>query len=64
MSKVHRSAITGRFVSPSTAVRHPKTTVTQQVPTNGHGNRSAITGRFVTDATASRHPKTTIRERG
>jgi hypothetical protein len=25
----HRSAITGRYVKPSTAQRHPKTTVTE-----------------------------------
>lgn len=29
--KVNRSAITGRFVKPSTAQRHPKTTVTETV---------------------------------
>ena len=29
--KVSRSAITGRFVKPSTAARHPKTTVTETV---------------------------------
>ncbi|MEW4620738.1 MULTISPECIES: hypothetical protein [Corynebacterium] len=27
--KVHRSAITGRFVKASTAARHPKTTVSE-----------------------------------
>lgn len=31
--KVSRSAISGRFVKPATAVRHPKTTVTQTVKT-------------------------------
>jgi len=30
---VSRSAITGRFVKPNTATRHPKTTVTEKVPT-------------------------------
>jgi hypothetical protein len=30
--KMTRSAITGRFVKPSTAVRHPKTTVTETRP--------------------------------
>ena len=30
-TKVTRSAITGKFVKPSTAVRHPNTTVTQTV---------------------------------
>lgn len=29
---VNRSAISGRFVSPATAARHPKTTVTERVP--------------------------------
>jgi len=29
MGKIHRSAITGRFVKPSTVARHPKTTVTE-----------------------------------
>lgn len=33
--QVGRSAITGRFVKPSTVVRHPKTTVTQTVPVKG-----------------------------
>jgi hypothetical protein len=62
MSKVHRSAITGRFVTGSTAQRHPKTTITQSTPSNGSGGRSAITGRFVTDATVRRHPDTTVDE--
>lgn len=31
--KVGRSAITGKFVAPSTVARHPKTTVTQTVKT-------------------------------
>ena len=29
--KVHRSAITGRYVKPSTAKRNPRTTVTETV---------------------------------
>ncbi len=29
--KVGRSAITGRFVTPATVARHPKTTITQTV---------------------------------
>jgi hypothetical protein len=62
VSRVHRSAISGRFVTQQPAVRHPKTTVTQTIPSGSHGNRSAITGRFVSDATAARHPKTTVRE--
>lgn len=64
MSKVHRSAISGRFVKASTAQRHPKTPVTQTTGSKGQGNRSATTGRFVTDATAKRHPGNTIREGG
>jgi hypothetical protein len=31
--KVSRSAITGRFIKPGTAKRHPRTTVTQTVRT-------------------------------
>lgn len=31
MSKVHRSAKTGRFVKESTVKRHPSTTVTETV---------------------------------
>ncbi len=33
--KVSRSAITGRFVKPATAQRHPKTTVTETVRSKG-----------------------------
>lgn len=62
MAKVHRSAITGRFVSQGTATRHPKTAVTQTVPSQSHGNRSAISGRFISNAAAGRHPKTSVRE--
>jgi hypothetical protein len=62
MAKVHRSAITGRFVSHGAATRRPKTTVTQTVPSRSHGNRSAISGRFISNAAAARHPKTSARE--
>ena len=62
MAKVNRSASTGRFVSSATAARHPKTTISQTVPSQAYGSRSAISGRFVTDASAKRHPKTSIRE--
>ncbi len=31
--RVSRSAVTGRFVKPSTAKRHPRTTVTETVRT-------------------------------
>lgn len=64
MGKVHRSAGTGRFVKTATAVRHPKTTVTQSTPSQATGSRSAITGRFVKASTAKRHPNTTITEGG
>jgi hypothetical protein len=62
MGKVNRSASTGKFVKSATAARHPKTTVTQTMPSNAKGSRSAITGRFVKPATAKRHPNTTITE--
>lgn len=62
MAKVHRSAVTGRFVSRGTATRHPQTTVTQTVPSHAQGNRSAISGRFISDAAAAHHPRTSVRE--
>jgi hypothetical protein len=62
MTKVRRSAMTGQFVSRGNAARHPKTTVTQTVPSHSQGNRSAISGRFISDAAAARHPKTSVRE--
>ncbi len=40
---VGRSAITGRFVTPATVARHPRTTVTQTVP-NGRKGKSLILG--------------------
>jgi len=61
---VSRSARTGRFVKGSTAVRAPRTTVTQSVPSHasaGH-HRSAITGRYISAAAAARHPNTSISE--
>lgn len=33
--KLSRSAITGKFVKPATAQRHPKTTVTETVRSKG-----------------------------
>jgi hypothetical protein len=57
---VTRSARTGRFVTVRTAVRSPKTTIRQTVPSKATGNRSAVTGRFVSNATAARHPRTTV----
>ncbi|MGH3616164.1 MAG: hypothetical protein ACRDRK_26945 [Pseudonocardia sp.] len=62
-----RSAITGRYVTPATAARHPRTTVTNAPGASaatGTAHRSAITGRYVTPATASRHPRTTVTENG
>jgi len=62
----NRSAITGRYVTPATAARHPRTTVTERGSNQGSGthHRSAITGRYVTPATAARHPRTTVTEHG
>jgi hypothetical protein len=59
---VSRSASTGRFVRPTTASRHPRTTTTEGVGSAGGGkaHRSAITGKYVTAATAGRHPRTTV----
>ena len=61
-----RSAITGRYVAPETAARHPRTTITERGSNNSPGthHRSAITGRYVAPATAARHPRTTVTERG
>lgn len=61
-----RSAITGRYVTPATATRHPRTTVAESGSNRSSGthSRSAITGRYVTPATAQRHPKTTVTEKG
>ena len=68
MAKGHaRSAITGRYVSTSTAVRHPRTTVVHRSTgsgSTGTHHRSAITGRYVSAATAARHPRTTVTEHG
>lgn len=62
-----RSASTGRYVSKTTAARHPRTTVTESRSSKGGGgtaSRSAITGRYVTKGTAQRHPSTTVTENG
>ncbi len=61
-----RSAISGRYVTPATAARHPRTTVTETGSNRDSGthSRSAITGRYVTPATAARHPRTTVTEQG
>jgi hypothetical protein len=62
----HRNATTGRYVKASTAVRSPKTTVTEHGANHSSGthHRSAITGKFVKASTAARHPNTTVTERG
>jgi hypothetical protein len=60
-----RSAITGRYVTPATAARHPRTTVTNAAGASratATVHRSAITGRYVKPATAARHPRTTVTE--
>jgi hypothetical protein len=63
-----RSAVTGRYVRRSTAVRNPRTTVTESGSgrnrSSGSHHRSAVTGRYVKPATAARHPRTTVTERG
>jgi len=61
-----RSAITGRYVSRTTAARHPRTTVVESGGNRGSGAdyRSAITGRYVTGSTAQRHPNNTVTEKG
>lgn len=62
---VARSAITGRYVTPATAARRPRTTVTNAAGGNratSTAHRSAITGRYVTASTAARHPRTTVTE--
>ena len=67
MSSRARSAKTGRFVTPATARRNPRGTVTENTAGKGGSgthSRSAITGRYVTEATAKRHPGTTVTERG
>ena len=67
MGSVHRSAKTGRFVTPQTAGRWPGKTTTERVG-SGTGNvravnRSASSGRFVSDSTAKRNPDGTITQR-
>ncbi|MDZ7931875.1 MAG: hypothetical protein U5N21_18200 [Rhodococcus sp. (in: high G+C Gram-positive bacteria)] len=67
MAKGHsRSAVTGRYVTRATAVRHPRTTVTESGSNRSSGthHRSAISGKYVTPATAARHPNTTVTEKG
>ena len=63
MAKVYRSSITGKFVKPSTAARHPAITIRQTVPSRASGNRSSISGRFISNAGVARHPKTSVKHR-
>lgn len=61
----YRSAITGRYITKSSAARHPRTSVRETSTGNrdtGTHHRSAASGRFVTAATAARNPKTTVTE--
>lgn len=61
-----RSAISGRYVTKSTAARSPRTTVVNSGGNNSSGTayRSAISGKYVTKGTAQRHPSTTVTENG
>lgn len=62
----YRSAITGRFLKPAAAKRHPRTSVRESTVKSSNTrsvNRSAITGKFVKESTAKRHPRTTLTER-
>ena len=38
-SKQYRSAITGRYVKPATAARHPRTTVAESSKTKGKSKK-------------------------
>jgi len=64
MAKNHRSAGTGRFVTPAEAKSKPSTTVseTRGGGSTGGTHRSAKTGEFVSAAYAATHPKTTIKD--
>jgi hypothetical protein len=62
--KSYRSAVTGRFVTKSTAARRPATTVAERRGGGStHGaHRSAVTGKYVKEGYARRHPSTTIKD--
>lgn len=68
MSKGHsRSAITGRYITPAAAARHPRTSVTESSGRNnssGTHHRSAISGRFISEGAAKRNPGTSVTEQG
>ncbi|MDQ3930008.1 MAG: hypothetical protein M3328_12790 [Chloroflexota bacterium] len=63
---VHRSAITGKYVSERYAHTHPRTTVSESAggggSKGGHVHRSAITGKYVSEHYAETHPRTTVTE--
>lgn len=65
MARTHRSAITGRYITPAATARHPRTSVTESGANHNSGtrHRSAATGHYVTLGYAARNPKTTITER-
>jgi hypothetical protein len=62
----HRSAISGRYVTPRHGQRSPSTTVHEaggKRGSTGGSYRSAISGRFVTTAHGKRSPNTTTHEK-
>lgn len=61
-----RSAITGRYISRSSAARRPRTSVVEYGSSKSSGTayRSAISGRYVTKRHAQRSPNTTVTENG
>jgi hypothetical protein len=64
MSKIHRSAKNGQFVTPKFAKTHPATTLAETKggkPTERE--RSAKSGQFVAGGTAARRPTTTVKEK-
>ena len=64
MSKNHRSAKNGQFVSEKFAKAHPATTLSETRGGQPTGReRSAKTGQFVSGGTAARRPTTTVKEK-
>jgi len=61
-----RSGISGRYISKSSAARHPRTSVVESGSNKSAGTayRSAISGRYVTKGHAQRSPNTTVTENG
>jgi hypothetical protein len=61
----YRSAVSGRYLTPSQGKASPRTSV-QESPgksgSSGEHYRSAISGRYVTTAHGKRSPNTTIKE--